>query len=43
VVPEFDNPGHTHAVGIDPYFREVVRCFYKYDTYTMPGYPVPGY
>ncbi len=27
VVPEFDNPGHVRAVGFDPYFNEIVRCF----------------
>jgi hexosaminidase len=27
VVPEFDNPGHTRAIGFDPYFKEIVRCF----------------
>ena len=43
VVPEFDNPSHTHAVGLDPYFRDVVRCFYDYDHYTMPNYPVQDY
>jgi len=21
VIPEFDNPGHTRAVGFDPYFN----------------------
>ena len=27
VVPEFDNPGHSRAIGLDPYFTEIVRCF----------------
>ena len=27
VIPEFDNPGHTRAIGFDPYFNEIVRCF----------------
>lgn len=27
VIPEFDNPGHTRAVGMDPYFNEIVRCY----------------
>lgn len=27
VIPEFDNPGHSRAIGFDPYFTEVVRCF----------------
>lgn len=27
VVPEFDNPGHVRAVGLDSYFNEIIRCF----------------
>jgi hexosaminidase len=29
VIPEFDNPGHARAVGLDPYFREIVLCMNK--------------
>jgi hypothetical protein len=35
VVPEFDNPGHTRAIGLDPYFQEVVRCFSRNDIYDL--------
>jgi hexosaminidase len=31
VVPEFDNPGHSRSVGLDPYFNEIVRCFTQTD------------
>jgi hexosaminidase len=27
VIPEIDNPGHTRSIGIDPEFREIMRCF----------------
>lgn len=27
VIPEFDNPGHDRAIGNDPEFREIIRCF----------------
>lgn len=29
VIPEFDNPGHTRAIGMDPNFADIVRCFTK--------------
>ena len=29
VIPEFDNPGHTRAVGLDPEFKDVILCFDK--------------
>jgi hypothetical protein len=35
VVPEFDNPGHTRAIGLDPYFQEAVRCFSRNDIYEL--------
>jgi hexosaminidase len=35
VVPEFDNPGHSRAIGLDPYFTEIVRCFNKTDQYNL--------
>ena len=38
VIPEFDNPGHTRAVALDPYFKEVALCFDKYETWEVPGY-----
>jgi hexosaminidase len=37
VVPEFDNPGHSRAIGLDPYFTEIVRCFNKTDIYQVDG------
>jgi hypothetical protein len=37
-MPEFDNPGHTRAIGLDPYFRDIVRCFNS----TSYSYNVPG-
>lgn len=44
VVPEFDNPGHTRAVGMDPYFREIVRCFDDWEQYNVPAaYKIYGY
>lgn len=43
MVPEFDNPGHSRAIGFDPYFTEIVRCFNKTDTYTLSGaYEIKG-
>jgi len=43
VVPEFDNPGHSRAIGLDPYFTEIVRCFNKTDVYTVKdGYDIKG-
>lgn len=43
IVPEFDNPGHTRSIGMDPYFREIVRCFNDVDGYTVPGaYRIEG-
>jgi hexosaminidase len=27
VMPEFDNPGHSRAVGLDPSLRQLIRCF----------------
>lgn len=39
VVPEFDNPGHTRAIGLDPYFNEIIRCFNDFDNYEMPLMP----
>jgi hexosaminidase len=43
VVPEFDNPGHTRSIGMDPYFNEIVRCFNDVDKYTVPGaYKING-
>jgi hypothetical protein len=39
VVPEFDNPAHTRAIGLDPYFQEAVRCFSLTDvSYINGGY-----
>ncbi|TNV80821.1 hypothetical protein FGO68_gene13254 [Halteria grandinella] len=48
VVPEFDNPGHTRAVGFDSYFNEAIRCFMKDwsnnvpDAYRINGGPPTG-
>lgn len=43
-MPEFDNPGHTRALGFDPEFREITRCFDSYrQPYTVPGaYKIKG-
>lgn len=27
VIPEIDMPGHSRAIGMDPFFREIVTCF----------------
>lgn len=37
VIPEFDNPGHTRSIGLDPEFASLVRCFNKNWPYTVPG------
>ena len=37
VIPEFDNPGHTRAIGFAPEFKEIVRCFNKDHSYNVPG------
>ena len=48
VVPEFDNPGHTRAVGLDPRFNEAVMCFQRDfhsnvpDAYNVTGGPPSG-
>jgi len=43
VIPEFDNPGHSRAIGFDSYFTEVVRCFNKTDEYPLDGaYTIRG-
>ncbi len=43
VIPEFDNPGHSRAIGFDPYFTEIVRCFNKTNNYTVPNaYKIRG-
>ena len=43
VIPEFDNPGHSRAIGLDPYFTEIVRCFNKTIEYTVPNaYKIAG-
>jgi hexosaminidase len=43
VIPEFDNPGHSRAVGFDPYFTEVVRCFNDTDRYNLKNaYEIKG-
>ena len=43
MVPEFDNPGHSRAVGLDPYFRDIVRCFDDTNLYTVQGaYKIRG-
>ncbi len=43
VIPEFDNPGHTRALGLDPNFNDIIRCFNKNWYSTVPGaYKVQG-
>ena len=43
VIPEFDNPGHTRAIGFDPEFKEIVRCFNKDWAFTVPNaYKIKG-
>ena len=37
VIPEFDNPGHTRAVGLDPAFGDIIRCFNKDWANNLPG------
>lgn len=43
VVPEFDNPGHTRSVGLDPYFRDAVLCYGDTNDYEVPdAYVING-
>lgn len=37
VIPEFENPGHSRAVGLDPEFREIMTCFNKDTPYPLSG------
>lgn len=37
VIPEFDNPGHVRSIGLDPTYREAIRCFSKDWTYSLSG------
>lgn len=40
IVPEFDNPGHTRSVGMDPSFLPLVAGFSIQDEYRMPSGPL---
>ncbi len=43
MIPEFDNPGHTRALGLDPNFNEIIRCFNTFLVSTVPdAYKVQG-
>eukprot|EP00347_Sterkiella_histriomuscorum_P013570 403364209 len=43
VIPEFDNPGHTRAIAMDPEFRDIMRCWSKDWSSTVPGaYRIQG-
>lgn len=43
IIPEFDNPGHTRAIGFDPSVNDLIRCFKKDWAYTVPGaYKING-
>lgn len=43
IIPEFDNPGHSRSIGLDPYFNEIIRCFNKDWPNTVPGaYKING-
>lgn len=43
IIPEFDNPGHTRAIGTDPDFEDIVLCFQRDGPSTVPGaYKVKG-
>ena len=43
MIPEFDNPGHTRAVGLDPEFKEIIRCFSKDWANNLPNaYKING-
>jgi hexosaminidase len=43
IIPEFDNPGHSRAIGNDPEFEDITLCFQKDGPSTVPGaYKVKG-
>ena len=43
VIPEFDNPGHVRAIGYDPKFTDIIRCFNKDWANTVPmAYKIIG-
>ena len=43
VIPEFDNPGHVRAIGLDPEFRDIIICFNKEWQFAVPNaYTVNG-
>lgn len=43
VIPEFDNPGHTRAIGLDPNFRDIILCFEASTKYNVPNaYSING-
>jgi len=43
VVPEFDNPGHVRAIGMDPAFNAIIRCYNKDWPSTIAGaYKING-
>ena len=43
MIPEFDNPGHTRAIGLSPNYKEVMRCLDKTWASTVPGaYKIKG-
>eukprot|EP00358_Blepharisma_japonicum_P003780 CAMPEP_0202947410 /NCGR_PEP_ID=MMETSP1395-20130829/11575_1 /ASSEMBLY_ACC=CAM_ASM_000871 /TAXON_ID=5961 /ORGANISM="Blepharisma japonicum, Strain Stock R1072" /LENGTH=362 /DNA_ID=CAMNT_0049648645 /DNA_START=500 /DNA_END=1584 /DNA_ORIENTATION=- len=39
IIPEFDNPGHTRSLGLDPSFNSLVTCFNTHWPYSMPSGP----
>lgn len=40
IIPEFDNPGHSRASTLDPYFREVSLCHDDDGVTVVPDYGV---
>jgi len=43
VIPEFDNPGHTRSLGMDPGLQYLTRCFNRDWPYTVSGaYKIKG-
>jgi N-acetyl-beta-hexosaminidase len=44
IIIEFDNPGHTRALGFDPDLRDLMRCFnYDHTRVVKNVYKIRGF